>query len=111
MQYTTPNTLTSNTRCRSSGVSSRIVFTWAMPALATITSTLPSSAAVRSTMANTAARSVDVRGHGQRTAARLGDLGGDGLGGRLVDVVDGDGVPVAGQAQRDPAADPPARPR
>ena len=40
MLYTTPNRLISNMRCRSSGVSSSSVFTWAMPALATITSTV-----------------------------------------------------------------------
>ena len=48
----------------------------------------------------------DVGGHRDRAAPGGGDLLGDGLGARLVHVVDGDGVPVAGQPQRDAAADP-----
>src|SRR5215213_6857333 len=59
---TTPNTLTSNIRARSSRVISRRVLTCAMPAFATITSTLPSSRAARSTSANTASRSVTSAG-------------------------------------------------
>ena len=50
----------------------------------------------------------DVGRYRDRAATGVGDLLGDRLGSRLVHVADGDGVPVAGQPQRDPPADPPA---
>ena len=53
----------------------------------------------------------DVGRDGESPAARRGDLLGDRFGAGLVDVADRDGVPVAGQPERDAAPDPPPGPR
>ena len=108
MPHSTPLTLIAQTRAASSGVTSVIGPTSAIPALLTMMSKPSSAAAAWSTAANTCSRSLTSATNVVAFEPSSADLVGYGVDAVGPDVDEGDVGAVAGQPQRYTAADAPA---